>query len=133
MNKLAITLCLALAACTPAHAQSTEQTAAPTAGDPAVVAKGVYTLLLDNDRVRVFDVAFQPGQQAPMHYHPDHVVYVMQDATIRLTGADGKSQDVSIKTGQSLFLPAGPHAAENVGATHAHNLVVELKPRSAAN
>ena len=34
---------------------------------------------------------------------------------------------VSIKVGQALFLPAGPHAAENIGKTAAHNLVVELK------
>ena len=99
----------------------------PAAGDPAVVAKDVYKLVLENDRVRVFDVKFAPGQKAVMHIHPDHVVYVLEDATLRLTGPDGKSQDVSIKAGQTLFLPAGPHAAENIGKTAAHNLVVELK------
>jgi beta-alanine degradation protein BauB len=97
-------------------------------GDPAVVAKDVYKLVLENDRVRVFDVRFKPGQRAEMHAHPDHVVYVIDDATIRLTGADGKSQDVTLKAGQTVFLPAGPHAAENIGKKAAHNLVIELKP-----
>ena len=119
-------LSLALAACATAAADSAKK--APPPGDPAIVAKDVYKLLLENDRVRVFDVRFAPGQRAPMHSHPDHVVYVLDDATIRLTGPDGKSQDVSIKAGQTLFLPAGPHAAENVGKAPAHNLVVELKP-----
>lgn len=125
MTKTKTLLVLALAACAPAAADTAKK--ATPAGDPAIVAKDVYKLLLENDRVRVFDVKFAPGQKAVMHSHPDHVVYVLDDATIRLTGADGKSQDVSIKAGQTLFLPAGPHAAENVGKTPAHNLVVELK------
>jgi quercetin dioxygenase-like cupin family protein len=125
MTRNKLLLALALTACTTAAADPTKK--APPPGDPAVVAKDVYKLVLENDRVRVFDVRFAPGQKAPMHSHPDHVVYVLDDATIRLTGPDGKSQDVSIKAGQALFLPAGPHAAENVGKTGAHNLVVELK------
>ncbi len=125
MTKLAALFALAPAACTTAAADTSKKAAPP--GDPAIVAKDVYKLLLENERVRVFDVKFTPGQKAAMHSHPDHVVYVLDDATLRLTGADGKSQDVSIKAGQALFLPAGPHAAENVGKTSAHNLVIELK------
>jgi quercetin dioxygenase-like cupin family protein len=127
-TKLLLALTLALSACATAAADTPKKAPqAEKAGDPAVVAKDVYKLLLENDRVRVFDVKFTPGQKASMHSHPDHVVYVLDDATIRLTGPDGKSQDVSIKGGQALFLPAGPHAAENIGKTAAHNLVVELK------
>jgi quercetin dioxygenase-like cupin family protein len=120
---LAFTLIASAAAADPAKKAPAEKP-----GDPAIVAKDVYKLVLENDRVRVFDVKFAPGQRAAMHSHPDHVVYVLDDATLRLTGPDGKSQDVSIKAGQALFLPAGPHAAENIGKTPAHNLVVELKP-----
>lgn len=115
---------LALAAGSFAGADTPKKT---SSADPAIVAKDVYKLLLENDHVRVFDVRFAPGQRAPMHSHPDHVVYVMDDATLRLTGPDGKSQDVSVKAGQTLYLAAGPHAAENIGKTAAHNLVVELK------
>jgi quercetin dioxygenase-like cupin family protein len=129
-TKLSLALALALVACTTAAADTPKKTPAADqkAGDPAVVAKDVYKLLLDNDRVRVFDVRFKPGQRAEMHSHPDHVVFVIDDATLRLTGSDGKSQDVSVKAGQALFLPAGPHAAENIGKTAAHNVVIELKP-----
>ena len=45
--------------------------------DPAIVASDVYKLLMENDRVRVFDVWFKPDQRAVMHGHPDHVVYVL--------------------------------------------------------
>ncbi len=128
MTKTKLVLALALAATTAAaDAPKKASTTTTPPGDPAIVAKDVYKLLLENDRVRVFDVRFAPGQRAAMHAHPDHVVYVLDDATLRLTGPDGKSQDVAIKAGQTLYLPAGPHAAENIGKTAAHNLVVELK------
>jgi beta-alanine degradation protein BauB len=95
--------------------------------DPAKVAGDVYKLVLDNDRVRVFEVTFKPGQKAVMHGHPDHVVYVLDDYTLDLRLPDGKSQEVSLKTGQTIFMGAGPHAAENIGKTEGRSLVVELK------
>jgi quercetin dioxygenase-like cupin family protein len=95
--------------------------------DPAIVAGDVYKLLLENDRVRVFDVRFKPGQKAVMHGHPDHVIYVLVDGTIKLTLPDGHSQEVPLKAGQAIWMEAGPHATENVGATEAHNLAIEFK------
>ena len=49
--------------------------------DPTVAASDVYKLVLENERVRVFDVTFKPGQKAEMHGHPDHVVSVLSDYT----------------------------------------------------
>jgi quercetin dioxygenase-like cupin family protein len=99
--------------------------------DPAKVAGDVYKLILENDRVRVFDVRFKPGQKAVMHRHPDHVVYVLSDYTLNLMFPDGKSQEVALKEGQAMFLDAGPHAAQNIGTTAGHALVIELKePKS---
>jgi len=95
--------------------------------DPTKVAGDVYKLVLDNERVRVFEVSFKPGQKALMHGHPDHVVYVLSDYTLNLTGPDGKSQEVPLKAGQAIFMGAGPHAAQNIGKTEGHALVVELK------
>ena len=95
--------------------------------DPAAVAADVYTLLLENDRVRVFDVRFKPGQQAVMHGHPDHVVYVLADYTLDLMLSDGSRQQVPLKAGQILWIDAGPHAAQNIGTTEGHSLVIELK------
>jgi quercetin dioxygenase-like cupin family protein len=95
--------------------------------DPAAVAADVYTLLLENDRVRVFDVRFKPGQQALMHGHPDHVVYVLADYTLNLMLPDGSSQEVPLKAGQTLWIDAGPHAAQNIGTAEGRSLVIELK------
>jgi quercetin dioxygenase-like cupin family protein len=95
--------------------------------DPTVVASEVYKLVLENERVRVFDVRFKPGQKAEMHGHPDHVIYVLSDYTLNLMLPDGSSQEVPLKAGQAIFMGAGPHAAVNIGKTEGHALVVELK------
>ena len=95
--------------------------------DPAIVAKDVYRLVLENDRVRVFDVQFKLGQKAVMHGHPDHLVYVLADYTLNLTLPDGKSQEVPLKAGQAIWMGAGAHAAQNIGTTEGRALVVELK------
>ncbi len=95
--------------------------------DPAIVAHDVYNLVMENDRVRVFDVRFKPGQKAVMHRHPDHVVYVVTGGTNRLAFPDGKTTDVELKPGQALFLPAGPHETSNIGKTDVNLVVFELK------
>ncbi len=95
--------------------------------DPAVVAANVYKLILENDQVRVFDVRFKPGAKALMHWHPNHVVYILEDAKLRLAFPDGTANEINLKAGQALWLGAGSHEATNVGAVEAHNLVVELK------
>ena len=40
---------------------------------------------MENDRVRVFNVTFKPGDKAVMHHHPDHVVYVLEGGKMKLT------------------------------------------------
>ena len=52
--------------------------------DPMKVAKNVYKSIIENDRVRVLETSFKPGDKAIMHEHPDHVVYVLNDGKINL-------------------------------------------------
>ncbi len=95
--------------------------------DPAKVASNVYKLAMENDRVRVFDVKFKPGDKAVMHGHPDHVVFVLEGGTNRLTFPDGKSRDFDLQAGQALWIDAGQHETVNVGKSNVRLLVLELK------
>jgi mannose-6-phosphate isomerase-like protein (cupin superfamily) len=95
--------------------------------DPLQAAANVYNLVMENEQVRVLDARFSPGAQALMHFHPNHVVYVFNNGTIKITNPDGKSVNVDLKAGQAIWMPAGQHAAENVGKAEAHNLVIEIK------
>ena len=88
----------------------------------------VYKLVMENDKVRVLDVRWKPDDKASMHTHPDHVVHVLTDTQLKLATPDGKSQEFSLKAGQSLWIGAGPHEATYLGMTEAHLLVVEVKP-----
>ena len=96
--------------------------------DVMEAASDAYSLLMENDRVRVLEVRLAPGQTAKMHNHPSaHVVYVFNNATFRLKFPDGNSQDFALKAGQALFIPAGEHETTNIGRTPGRNLVVEIK------
>ena len=96
--------------------------------DVLKAAANAYTLLMENEKVRVLDIHLKPGEKAPMHNHPDdHVVYVMNNARFRLTFSDGKSGEFDLKAGQVLWMEAGSHSTENIGASLGHNLVVEVK------
>jgi quercetin dioxygenase-like cupin family protein len=95
--------------------------------DPAKVASNVYKPILENERIRLFDVRFKPGDKAIMHGHPEHVVYVLTDGRNRLAFPDGTTQDLDMKAGAALWLPAGQHETTNIGQTEVRLLVFELK------
>jgi quercetin dioxygenase-like cupin family protein len=42
--------------------------------DALKTAPDVYSLIMENERVRVLGVRFKPSQKALMHSHPDHVI-----------------------------------------------------------
>ena len=94
--------------------------------DPMKVAKNVYKFIMENDRVRVLEASFKPGDKAIMHDHPDHLVYVLSDGKINMKSS-GKTDVLDLKKGQAIFLKAQSHEAENTGKTDLHLLVVELK------
>ena len=94
--------------------------------DPLTKASNVYKLLFENDRVRVLEAVFKPGDVAKMHHHPDHVVYALNAGKGRMT-SDGKTKETEIKAGSVFFLDAQDHEFENIGNTTYDAIVVELK------
>lgn len=94
--------------------------------DPMKVASNVYRFLNENERVRVLEVVFKPGESAPMHHHPEHVVYVLKGGRLRLT-SQGKTDDLDLTAGSVVFLKEQNHEAKNVGDSTIDLLVVELK------
>jgi quercetin dioxygenase-like cupin family protein len=92
------------------------------------VAKSGYELLLENNKVRVMEIKLKSREKSPMHNHPnDHVIYVVKDAKFKLSFPNGKSDIFTLKTGQVLWIKAGPHQTENIGSTDGHCIVVETK------
>ncbi len=103
--------------------------AAPATPDPVLQSPQIYTVKLENDRVRVLEYRLKPGQKEPMHTHSrERVLYDFGDATLRLTMADGTTTTHVGKAGEVTFgTPPITHSAENIGSTDAHYLAIELK------
>ncbi|MGO8805455.1 MAG: cupin domain-containing protein [Candidatus Bathyarchaeia archaeon] len=96
------------------------------AKDPLVIASNVYKVLNENEKVRVLEVIFKPGDFAKMHHHPDHVVYAKRGGKMNFLSG-GKTQDMDIETGSVIFLDAQDHEAKNIGSTTIDLIVFELK------
>ena len=98
-----------------------------TASNDAVkVAPDVYTVLFENERVRVLDVRMAPGQSSAKHSHPDGVWYVLAPMKARFTSADGGAAEAEIPAG-AVWRPAETHAVDNIGTTDIRAIAVELK------
>ena len=100
---------------------------APGADEQAKAASESTKVLLDNERVRLLDVYVKGGGKLAKHSHPAHVVYGVSDAKMKVTTADGKTEEKSLTAGQARWSESTTHAMENMGAGEIHNVVLELK------
>jgi quercetin dioxygenase-like cupin family protein len=55
------------------------------------------------------------------------VIYVLAGGKVRNYAADGKITEAELKTGEVLYREPLTHAAENIGNTTMHFILVELK------
>ena len=121
-------LVLAFATATPAMKHEMAQGKAKAA--PA--AKGMATLkvLSENDKVRVIEVQFKPGDEnKAVPSALSRVVRALKGGSLMRTYADGKTQNVQWKTGEVRFVEAEKTAytVKNVGKSDVHLYVVVLK------
>ena len=103
------------------------------ADDPLDVAPGRYVKLFENDRVRVMEVTFNPGEKVKKHSHPDHFVTVLEPGKIKIFKPDGSANEIELTKDQVIWIPAETHWAENTGTTRIKLLVSELKDQGAAS
>ena len=91
--------------------------------------KGAPTvkLLLENDRVRVNEIWYRPGDKGEMKERPDRVVYYIKGGEFKRHNSDGKTEDYKRKSGEVSFRKKDNAATENVGKTEAHFIGVSLK------
>ena len=94
--------------------------------DPATTNPDHYSVIFENERVRVLEYRDQPGDRTTPHGHPDSVMYTLSSFRRRLHQGD-VHRDVEMPAGLTGWLPAQQHAGENIGDTDTHVLFVELK------
>jgi len=95
--------------------------------DPTVTDPDKYTVVFENDRVRVLEYRDEPGQRTSPHEHPDSVMITVSGFDRRLIGGTGESREVTLQAGEVRWLDAQTHSGENIGETPTHVVFVELK------
>jgi quercetin dioxygenase-like cupin family protein len=86
-----------------------------------------YSVVLENERVRVLKYHDKPGDRTSQHSHPDYVLYAESSFKRRLTFPDGRKQEVEVKAGSVVWMKGHIHIGENIGDTNTDVIIVELK------
>ena len=94
--------------------------------DPVATNPGLYSVLFENDRVRVLEYADTPGTVSTPHSHPDSVMVTLSAFSRRLTSGE-QTVDTVQPAGVARWLAAQEHFGENTGDSDTHVIFVELK------
>ena len=89
-----------------------------------------YTVVSENDKVRIVKVHYGPGEKSVMHSHPNLVAIFLNDSKGQFTFPDGKKQDITAKAGDAQYEDAVIHLPENTGDNGMDIILVELKGHS---
>jgi len=92
--------------------------------------KATVKVLIDNDKVRVTENHYRPGDVGEEDRSQFRVNRTLQGGTLERTYPDGKKEKFEVKTGDVRYLsPAkGPgYSVKNVGKTNVVSYVVRLK------
>jgi quercetin dioxygenase-like cupin family protein len=90
-----------------------------------------YSVLLENECVRVLRYRDSPGQKTHQHRHPPFVLYALTPFSRSITLPDGKVLKREFKAGDVLWSEAQTHIGENTGTTPTEVIMVELKGKQA--
>ena len=115
----AIAIVVGLAAAGPSHAQDKAKEKAPER-------TAITKMLLDNDKVRVAESTFRPGDVSRADRRA-RVNYVVKGGTLERTSKDGKKTVVERKAGTSVWLEADSDVVKNIGKTTFVVVSVQLK------
>jgi quercetin dioxygenase-like cupin family protein len=90
-----------------------------------------YTVLSENDQVRILKVHYGPLEKSVMHSHPATVAVFLTDGNGQFGYPDGKKEDFTAKAGDAQYGAAATHLPENTGDKGMDLIVVELKAQAA--
>ncbi len=95
--------------------------------DPLVTDGDKYSVVLENERVRVLRYHDKPGDRTLLHAHSDYVLYAESSFKRRLTFPDGRKQEIDVKAGSLAWMKGHMHIGENIGGANTDVILIELK------
>jgi len=90
-----------------------------------------YTVITENDQVRILKAHYGPHEKSVMHSHPATAAVFLTDGKGQFTFPDGKTQTFNVKAGDAQYEAAVTHLPENSSDTAMDVIVVELKGHAA--
>ena len=111
-------------------AMSSLAAATALAQDPVVADPAHYSVVFENDQVRVLRIQYGPNEEGAMHEHPAGVVVYLDDLNGEFTLPDGTVVSSSGKKGDVVWTEAGAHQPRNLTDAPFEVIQVELKPQA---
>ena len=90
---------------------------------------GSKEILLDNEKVQAVRLVYPPNTESGVHTHEfaSRTIYVVKGGKLALVSEQGKVKEVTLKTGQMLYVPGSTHNVKNIGKTEVVLIETELK------
>jgi len=106
-------------------------TAFVSAQDAVKVDPKHYTVVTENDQVRILKAHYGPHEKSVMHSHPATAAVFLTDGVGQFALPDGKTIPFNAKAGDAQYEAATTHLPENTSDNAMDVIVVELKGHSA--
>jgi len=90
-----------------------------------------YSVITENDQVRILKAHYGPHEKSVMHSHPATAAVFLTDGHGQFTFPDGKTQTFNVKAGDAQYEAAVTHLPENTSDTAMDVIVIELKGHAA--
>ena len=86
-------------------------------------------VLLDNDRVRIWELDLGPGESSDWHHHVlDYITVGLTNSEMRREMEDGTGDSTNPTVGEVRYAAAHqPHVVTNVGTNPHRNILIEVK------
>ena len=98
-----------------------------SAQDALTAAPKIFKKVMENDKIRVLEANFGPGDKAAPHSHPEHLFYMLTPGTLIIKPPGRTPYEMTFKTGEAVYLPAQTRATETGGDKALRALIVEIK------
>jgi hypothetical protein len=86
-------------------------------------------LLLENDRVKIWEMVLDPGEASDLHQHTlDYCLCIVSGSSIDADPPDAPSFRIPVKPGEVFYVPrGGSERAVNRSDERFREIIVELK------
>jgi mannose-6-phosphate isomerase-like protein (cupin superfamily) len=87
-------------------------------------------VILDNDRVKIWEMDLQPGEESDEHRHDlDYILVILEGDRIAGISTDGRDDiEADVHPGLTVYVPkGGTEIARNIGQERYREILIELK------